>query len=135
MRSLVCFNPPLRRCTPCSTLFFLVHVLSNVIAPASWPLSARRTSHSLPLKVRRLPLCGSGHTLHVARELENWPLNHQFTPAEIDTMATAWAAQSVASGRASTPKHPQRMFRLTAVAFLRFSDRFHLTPTAAPGRY
>jgi site-specific recombinase XerD len=75
------------------------------------------------------------YCLHVARELKNWPLNHQFTPADIETMATAWAAQSVASGRASTPKHPQRMFRMTAVAFLRFSDRFHLTPTAAPGRY
>src|SRR5439155_1717271 len=67
MRSLVCFNPPIRRCTPCSKLFFLVHVLSNVIAPASLPLSALRTSHSLPRKVRRQDRWQSDETWRVGR--------------------------------------------------------------------
>jgi hypothetical protein len=50
-------------------------------------------------------------------------------------MATAWAAQSVANGRASTPKNPQVMFRMAAVAFLRFLDRFCVNPVSPPGRY
>ena len=102
-------------------------------------LATERTAYLAQLAAQGTPpttmRIRAHYCLHVARELKNWPLNYQFTPAEIDTMATAWAAQSVASGRASTPKNPQRMFRMTAVAFLRFSDRFHLTPTAAPGRY
>src|SRR5262245_53771233 len=47
----------------------------------------------------------------------------------------AWAAQSVASGRASTPKNPQYMFRIAAVAFLRAIDRFRVNPPSPPGRY
>jgi hypothetical protein len=102
-------------------------------------LATERTAYLAQLAAQGTPpttmRIRAHYCLHVARALKNWPLNHQFTPAEIETMATAWAAQSVASGRASTPKNPQRMFRMTAVAFLRFSDRFPLTPTAAPGRY
>jgi site-specific recombinase XerD len=105
----------------------------------SGPFAVERTSYLEQLAAQGTPpttmRIRAHYCLHVARELENWPLNHQFTPAEIDTMATAWAAQSVASERASTPKNPQRMFRMTAVAFLRFHDRFHFTPTAVPGRY
>src|SRR6266545_1646908 len=78
----------------------------------------------------RAPYC-----LHVARELAHWPLNHCFTLAELETMATAWAAQSVASGRAATPKNPQGMFRMAAVAFLRFLDRFCVNSVAPAGRY
>ena len=75
------------------------------------------------------------YCLWIARELENWPQSHQFTHAEIDTMAAAWATQSVVSGRASTPQNPERMFRIAAVAFLRCIDRLRLEPSLPPGRY
>jgi len=73
--------------------------------------------------------------LHVARELAHWPSHHRFTPAALETMATAWAAPSVANGRASPPKHPQGMFRMAAAAFLRLLDRFCINPVSPPGRY
>lgn len=105
---------------------------SGFLAPERTAYLAQLAAQGPPPTTMRLR---AHDCLHVARERKNWPLHHQFTPADIDTMATAWAAQSVASGRAATPKNPQRMFRMPAVAFLRFSARFHLTPTAAPGRY
>ena len=46
------------------------------------------------------------YCLWMARELENWPQDHQFAQTEIDTIATAWATQSVASGRAATATNP-----------------------------
>jgi len=97
----------------------------------SGPLAVERTVYLEQLAAQgttRTTLQIRAHyCLHVARELAHWPSNHRFTPAEIETMATAWATQSVASGRASTPKNPQVMFRMAAVAFLRFLDRFCIT--------
>src|SRR5438128_8895964 len=105
----------------------------------SGPLAVERTVYLEQLAAQgttRTTLQIRAHyCLHVARELAHWPSNHGFTPAEIETMATAWATQSVASGRASTPKNPQVMFRMAAVAFLRFLDRFCITPVSPPGRY
>ncbi len=75
------------------------------------------------------------YCLRIARELDNWPRDHHFTPAEIDAMAAAWAAQSIARGRASTAKNPRLMFRIAAVAFLRSIGRLRLEPISTPGRY
>ena len=63
------------------------------------------------------------YCLEMARELANWPQDSPFTHAEIDTIAVAWATQSVASGRAATPENPQHLFRIAAGAFLRSLDR------------
>jgi len=105
----------------------------------SGPLAVERTAYLEQLAAQstaRTTLQIRAHyCLHVARELAHWPSHHRFTPAELETMATAWAAQSVANGRASTPKNPQVMFRMAAVAFLRFLDRFCITPVSPPGRY
>lgn len=75
------------------------------------------------------------YCLRIARELDNWPRDHHFTLAEIDAMAAAWAAQSMARGRASTAKNPRLMFRIAAVAFLRSIGRLRLEPISTPGRY
>src|SRR4030095_15115898 len=82
-------------------------------------LATERTAYLAQLAAQGTPpttlRIWAHYCLHVARELENLPLYYQFSPAEIDTMATAWAAQSMASGRASTRKHPPRLFRLNTV--------------------
>jgi integrase/recombinase XerD len=105
----------------------------------SGPLAVERTSYLEQLATQGTPCTTlqirAHYCLHVARELANWPLSHRFTLAEIETMATAWAAQSVASGRASTPKNPQFMFRIAAVAFLRSLDRLCVNAISPPGRY
>ena len=75
------------------------------------------------------------YCLRIASELENWPRDHQFSPAEIGAMADAWAAQSVARGRATTTKNPQMMFRIAAAAFLGSIDRLGPEPTSMPGPY
>src|SRR6266576_3906847 len=67
----------------------------------SGPLAVERTVYLEQLAAQgttRTTLQIRAHyCLHVARELAHWPSNHRFTPAEIETMATAWATQSVAS--------------------------------------
>jgi integrase/recombinase XerD len=105
----------------------------------SGPFAVERTSYLEQLAAQETPRTTmrirAHYCLHVARELAHWPLSHCFTPAEIDAMAMAWAAQSVTRGRASTPKNPQLMFRIAAVAFLRSIDRLHVNPASPPGRY
>lgn len=75
------------------------------------------------------------YCLSMARELGNWPQDHLFSQAEIDRIAAAWAAESVASGRAATPTNPERMFRIAAVAFLGCINRLRPEPSLPPGRY
>jgi integrase/recombinase XerD len=105
----------------------------------SGPLAVERTAYLAQLAAQgtaRTTLQIRAHyCLHVARELAHWPSHHRFTPAEIETMATAWAAQSVARGRASPPKNPQVMLRMATVAFPRFLDRFCVNPVSPPGHY
>ena len=91
-------------------------------------LAAQGTPHAT-MRIR------AHYCLRIAQELEHWPQDHTFTSADIETMATAWAAQSVASGRAATPTNPAHMFRIAAVAFLRFLGRLSLAPASPPGGY
>jgi site-specific recombinase XerD len=91
-------------------------------------LAAQGTPHAT-IRIR------AHYCLRIARELEQWPRHHRFTQAEIDAMAAAWAAQSMASGRASTPKNPKLMFRIATVAFLRSIGRVILEPASPTGRY
>jgi len=72
------------------------------------------------------------YCLQISKELEEWPGDHRFTQAEIGTMAGAWAAESVARGRAAHPQNPERMFRIAAVAFLRSMGRLLSEPALAP---
>ena len=70
----------------------------------SGPFAVERTSYLEQLAAQETPRTTmrirAHYCLHVARELAHWPLSHRFTPAEIDAMAMAWAAQSVARERA-----------------------------------
>ena len=101
------------------------------------PLAAERVAYLESLAAQGTPRATmrirAHYCLRIAQELEHWPQDHPFTPAEIETMATAWAAQSVASGRAATPTNPAHMFRIAAVAFLRSLGRSALEPLAPRG--
>jgi integrase/recombinase XerD len=103
------------------------------------PLADERTAYLAQLTTQGTPRATmrirAHYCLRIARELEHWPQDHTFTPADIETMATAWAAQSVASGRAATPTNPAHMFRIAAVGFLRSLGRLCLEPSSPPGRY
>ena len=98
------------------------------------PLADERTAYLARLAAQGTPRATmrirAHYCLRIARELEHWPQDHTFTPADIETMATAWAAQSVASGRAATPTNPAHMFRIAAVAFLRALGRLCLAPSS-----
>jgi integrase/recombinase XerD len=103
------------------------------------PLADERTAYLAQLAAQGTPRTTlrirAHYCLRIARELEHWPQDHAFTPADIETMATTWAAQSVVSGRAATPKNPAHMFRIAAVAFLRSLGRLCLAPGSPPGCY
>ena len=103
------------------------------------PLAVERTAYIEALAGQGTPRATirirAHYCLHIAKDLENWPRDHQFTLTEIDAMAAAWAGQSVAQGRASTGKNPQIMFRIAAVAFLRSIGCIRPEPAAIPGPY
>lgn len=103
------------------------------------PLAVERAAYLETLADQETPRATmrirAHYCLRIARELDNWPREHRFTPAEIDAMAAAWAAQSVARGRASATKNPQLMFRIAAVTFLRSIGRLRPGPASSPGRY
>ena len=46
------------------------------------------------------------YCLRIAEELENWPQNHLFSEADVEKLASTWAASRVNSGQASSPKWP-----------------------------
>jgi len=103
------------------------------------PLAVERATYLDMLAVQGTPRATmrirAHYCLRIARELENWPREHRFTPPEIDVVSATWAAQSVARGRASTTKNPQLMFRIVAVAFLRSIGRLRPGPTSSLGPY
>ena len=103
------------------------------------PLAVERAAYLAQLAAQGTPRTTlrirAHYCLRIARELEHWPQDHQFTPTDIDTMAVTWATQRVASGQAGTPENPERQFRCAAVAFLRCLDRVHRAPLVPPGRY
>lgn len=103
------------------------------------PLADERAAYLAQLAAQGTPRATmrirAHYGLRIARELAHWPQDHTCTPAAIETMATAWAAQSGASGRAATPKNPAHMFRIAAGAFLRSRGRLCLEPSSPPGGY
>lgn len=103
------------------------------------PLAAERATYleSLVAKeaARGTLLRRARYCLCVAKELEKWPRNHSFSDAEIEALATAWAADRVANARASAPRWPQESFRLVAFEFIDSMGRLLPKPTLPPGRY
>src|SRR5947208_16539813 len=96
------------------------------------PLADERTAYLARLAAQGTPRTTlrirAHYCLRIARELEHWPQDHQFTPDDINTMAVVWATQRVAGGQAGSAENPTCLFRRTAVAFLRGLDRFHREP-------
>ena len=48
------------------------------------------------------------YCLCVAREIQRWPQEHCFKVADLEAVATSWAAGRVAQGRAAAPGWPIR---------------------------
>jgi integrase/recombinase XerD len=103
------------------------------------PLAVERAAYLAQLAAQGTPRTTlrirAPYCLRIARELEHWPPDHQFTLTEINTMAVAWATQRTTSGQAGSAENPECLFRRTAVAFLRCLDRVHREPFVPPGRY
>jgi site-specific recombinase XerD len=103
------------------------------------PLAVERTAYLTQLAAQGTPRTTlrirAHYCLRIARELEHWPQDHQFTLTDINTMAVAWATQRTTSGQAGSAENPECLFRRTAVAFLRGLDRIHREPFVPPGRY
>ncbi len=56
----------------------------------------------------------SSYCLCVAVEIQRWPPNHCFDEDEVEALATAWATERLACGRASSPRWPKESFRFAA---------------------
>lgn len=91
-------------------------------------LAAQGLARGTLLRRARYCLC-------VAIELERWPRDWLFSEDEVDQIAEEWAAQRVASGRASSQKWPKENFRFAAGDFIRSLGRLRATPDVAPGLY
>jgi len=91
-------------------------------------LAAQDAARGTLLRRARYCLC-------VAREVAHRPADHLFEPVEIEGLATAWAAERTASGRAKGPRWPEEHFRSVASDFLRAAGRLRPRPSPAPGRY
>jgi site-specific recombinase XerD len=91
-------------------------------------LAAQGLARGTLLRRARYCLC-------VAIELERRPPDWLFSEDEVDQLAEEWAAQRVASGRASSQKWPKENFRFAAGDFLRSLGRLRATPDVAPGLY
>jgi site-specific recombinase XerD len=100
------------------------------------PLAAERVSYLESLAAQGTPRTTirirADYCLQISKKLEEWPGDHRFTPAEVGTMAGAWAAESVARGRAAHPQNPERTFRIAAVGFLRSMGRLLCEPAVTP---
>jgi len=86
--------------------FFLVPVLSNVIALAPWPLSALRTLNSLLRKVRHVPPCRYGPLLSACRQRAGTlAIEPPFHPSRARDYGDGLGCAERGQRRASTPKN------------------------------
>lgn len=103
------------------------------------PLAVERAAYLESLSAQGTPRTTirirAHYCLRLATELQRWPREHRFTKAEIDVMATAWAAESMARERVSSPENPKKIFRIAAVGFLRSMGRLLSEPASTPGRF
>jgi integrase/recombinase XerD len=102
------------------------------------PLSAERAAYLEELAAQGMArgtlLHRASYCLCVAVELQRWSPNHCFEEEEVSSLAAAWAAKRVATGRASDTKWPKAQFRFAATDFLRNLGRLRL-PLGPEGRY
>jgi hypothetical protein len=91
-------------------------------------LAAKGMTQGTILRCARYCLC-------VAKELQRWPPDHCFDEEEIKELASAWAAERVASGRACKARWPTERFRFTATGFLSTLSRLRCPPSPQSGRY
>jgi len=91
-------------------------------------LAAQGLSQGTLLRRARYCLC-------VAVELERCRPGRLLSQDEVDQLALEWAAQRVASGRASSAKWPKEHFRFVAGEFLRSLGRLRITPDVEPRQY
>src|SRR5215467_4810169 len=75
------------------------------------------------------------YCLSIAQEIQPWPREHCFKAAELEAIASSWAARRVAAGRAATPRWPKENFRSVARSFLERLGRLAHDPAPPPGRY
>jgi len=103
------------------------------------PLAAERVEYLGALASRGMAwntiLCRASYCLCVAKELERWPANHCLSEQAIEALASTWAAERVASGRASASDWPERHFRFAATDFLRTLNRLRSLPISSPPRF
>jgi site-specific recombinase XerD len=103
------------------------------------PLAAERAAYLESLAAqgtaRGTLLRRASYCLCVAREVEQRPMDHLFDRSDIESFASAWAAQRTADGRARGPRWPEEHFRFAATDFLRAIGRIRPAPSAAPGRH
>jgi len=102
------------------------------------PLSAERAAYLEELAAQGMAwgtlLHRTSYCLCVAVELQRWSPSHCFEEEEVSSLAAAWAAKRVATGRASDTKWPEAQFRFAAIDFLRSLGRLRLPP-GPEGRY
>ena len=103
------------------------------------PLAAERAIYLKGLAAQGLArgtiLRRARYCLCVAVALRRWPPDHCFDEQEVEVLASTWATQRAASGRASSPRWPKEHFRFVATEFLRSLRRLRSAPAPAPGRY
>ena len=103
------------------------------------PLAAERVEYLRALASRGMArntiLCRASYCLCVAKELERWPAKHCLSEQEIEALASTWAAERVASGRASASAWPERHFRFAATDFLRSLNRLRPSPISSPHHF
>lgn len=118
------------------TLFFYPSVLRR---HRDGPLAAERAAFLRSLAAQGMArgtlLRCARYCLCVAEYLKRWLLPRPIDAQEIDTLARRWAAERVASGRASSPRWPAEHFRFAATAFLRSSGRLQPPVPKPPGTY
>ena len=73
------------------------------------------------------------YCLRSAEELENWPQKHLFSEADVEKLASTWAASRVNSGQASSPKWPLQNFRTATSDFLGAIGRLAPKLVSEPG--
>jgi integrase/recombinase XerD len=93
-------------------------------------LAARGIVHDTVLRRAVLSLCVAQTLVQTSRASNTEP----WTEAEIDALATQWATQRVAQGRATTPHWPRIAFRAIAIELLTSCGRFQKL-AVPPGPY
>jgi site-specific recombinase XerD len=77
----------------------------------------------------------ASYCLCIAVELQRWPANRCYDEEEIRALASAWANERVAAGRASAARWPEEQFRFAATDFLRWLGRLRPAPEPQTRRY